>query len=166
MPRRRIGWGAALAVPALLLLALVRPVTAQEAACDPGRVDLRWPGGAARFSVEIADTPGERARGLMHRERLARGAGMLFVYPAEAPAAFWMKNTLIPLDILFFDGAGRLLTVQADAVPGDETPLPGGDRVQFVLEINGGLAARLGLGEAAELRHPAIPAATAAWPCG
>ncbi|MEI4487198.1 DUF192 domain-containing protein [Frigidibacter sp. MR17.14] len=157
--RRTLG---ALALIAPALAALAGPV---RAACTPDTVSLRWPGGGARFSVEIADTAEERARGLMHRERLARSAGMLFIYDHPQPAAFWMRNTLIPLDILFFDQQGRLTVTRADAVPGDETPLLGGDSVFMVLEINGGLAARIGIPEGAELQHPGLDPAQAAWPC-
>jgi uncharacterized membrane protein (UPF0127 family) len=76
-----------------------------------------------------------------------------------------MKNTLIPLDMLFFDAEGRLARVGANAVPGDETPVPGGPGIQYVLEIRGGLAARLGIAEGAALRHPAVDPARAAQPC-
>jgi uncharacterized membrane protein (UPF0127 family) len=76
-----------------------------------------------------------------------------------------MKNTLIPLDMIFADVTGRVTRVHSNATPGDTTPIDGGDDVAFVLEINGGLAARLGIGPGAELRHPAVGAA-AAWPCG
>ena len=126
---------------------------------------LRWNGGAARFAIELADDPGERARGLMFREALPRGQGMLFVYPRPQPASFWMKNTLIPLDMLFFDARGRLVSLHENAVPGDETPIPGGDAVLMVLEINGGLARRLGIAPGAELQTPLLDPAQAAWPC-
>ncbi len=128
-------------------------------------VEIRGPRGHLRFTVEIADTPASRARGLMHRARLASGAGMLFVFERPGRVAFWMKNTLIPLDMIFADPAGRVTRVHAMAVPHDETPIDGGDGVLFVLEINGGLAARLGIVAGAELRHPAIDPAGAAWPC-
>ena len=88
---------------------------------------------------------------------------MLFVYETPQPVAFWMKNTLIPLDMLFFDPEGRLTRIQREAQPHDETPRPGGDNVRFVLEINGGLAETLGIDLGAELRHPAIEGA--AWSC-
>ena len=133
--------------------------------CDPGRADLRWSGGSAQFTVEIADDADERARGLMFRDRMAAGQGMLFVYPEPKTAAFWMKNTRIPLDMLFIGADGRVQKVHDRAVPFDETAIPGGDAVQFVLEINGGLAKRLGLTVGAELRHPAVDSARAAWPC-
>jgi uncharacterized membrane protein (UPF0127 family) len=146
-----------------VFLCLSGPVLAET--CDPGRADLRWSGGSAQFTVEIADDADERARGLMFRDRMAAGQGMLFVYPEPKTAAFWMKNTRIPLDMLFIGADGRVQKVHDRAVPFDETAIPGGDAVQFVLEINGGLAKRLGLTIGAELRHPAIDSARAAWPC-
>lgn len=135
-------------------------------ACSTDRVDLRWPDGKASFAVEVADDAKERARGLMFRERLAMSAGMLFVYQKPRRASFWMKNTLIPLDMIFADRTGRVTHVHSNAVPGDLTSIKGGDGVVFVLEVNGGLAKRLRIAEGAELRHPSIPSETAAWPCG
>jgi len=145
-------------------LAAAWPAAAM-AACAPDVVDLRGPGGQQRFTVELADDGAERAQGLMFREKMASGAGMLFVYDAPQRASFWMKNTLIPLDMIFADETGRVTRVHANAVPGDTTPVDGGNGVRFVLEINGGLAARLGIAEGAELRHPAVAQDRAAWPC-
>ena len=111
------------------------------------------------------DTAEGRAQGLMNRESLGRFSGMLFVYDTPQPVAFWMENTLIPLDMLFFDETGALRRIHENAVPLDRTPIPGGDDIRFVLEINGGLARTLGIEEGAELRHPAIDQTLAAWPC-
>ncbi len=146
-----------------VFLCLCGPALAD--ACVPGIADLRWSGGAAQFTVEVADAPDERARGLMFRDQMAAGHGMLFVYPEPQMVAFWMKNTRIPLDMLFIGSDGTVLKMHNRAVPFDETAIPGGDAVQFVLEINGGLAERLGLTVGAELRHPVIDSARAAWPC-
>ena len=137
-----------------------------EAACAPDRLDLRWQGGSESFAVEVADDAAERAQGLMFRTELAPASGMLFVYEAPRRVQFWMKNTLIPLDMVFADASGTVTRVHAGAVPGDLTPIDGGEGVQFVLEINAGLAAKLGIAAGAVLRHPAIPSATAAWACG
>jgi uncharacterized protein len=145
-------------------LALAPAPALAEAACAIGRVDIRWPGGSESFAVEVADDQAERSQGLMFREALDPAAGMLFVYERPRRASFWMKNTLIPLDMIFADASGTVTRVHANAVPGDLTPIDGGEGVAFVLEINGGLAARLGIVAGAELRHPAIGAA-AAWPC-
>ncbi|WP_333818312.1 DUF192 domain-containing protein [Tabrizicola sp.] len=150
---------------ACLSLVVLPGLAWAEAACAPARLDLRWDGGRESFAVEVADDNEERAQGLMFRTELAPASGMLFVYDSPKRPNFWMKNTLIPLDMVFADATGTVTRVHADAVPGDLTPIDGGEGVQFVLEINAGLAAKLGITPGAVLRHPAIPAATAAWPC-
>ena len=150
-------------LPLLAALVLSGPALAAPP-CSPGRVDIRWDGGGESFAVEVADDAAGRAQGLMARESLDPGAGMLFVYNVPRRVSFWMKNTLIPLDMVFLDAAGRVTAVHSMAQPLDETPIDGGEGVQFVLEINGGLAERLGLGPGAELRHPAIGPG-AAWSC-
>jgi uncharacterized membrane protein (UPF0127 family) len=150
----------------VLLVAVVLPAAAwAEAACAPDRLDLRLDKGRESFAVEVADDPAERAQGLMFRTELPAASGMLFVYDSPRQVSFWMKNTLIPLDMVFADATGTVTRVHEGAVPGDLNPIDGGPGVQFVLEINAGLAAKLGLVPGAQLRHPAIPTATAAWPC-
>lgn len=156
-----LGVGAGVALAAVFAGAVAQA----EPGCRPDLAELRWNNGQARFSVEVADTDAERAQGLMNRDRLPMSAGMLFVYPRPQAVAFWMHNTRIPLDMLFLDGAGRVLSVHANAVPGDETTIPGPEGTQYVLEINGGLAGRLGIGPGAEMRQPAISQQDAAWPC-
>jgi uncharacterized protein len=146
---------------ALLALAAALPASAED--CAPGVADLRDADTLLRFSVEVADSAEERARGLMHRQSMPKFSGMLFVYETPQPVAFWMRNTLIPLDMLFFDDAGRLKTIKSNAQPLDETPVLGGESIRYVLEINGGLAEQLGLDVGAEIRHPAIEGA--AWSC-
>jgi uncharacterized protein len=134
--------------------------------CSPDSVELRTSEGTVmRFSVEVADDAAERATGLMNRDHMATSAGMLFVYDAPQHAFFWMKNTLIPLDMIFADATGRVTRVHEMAVPGDETTIDGGEGVRYVLEINGGLAGRLGLAEGAVMRSAVIAQAAAAWPC-
>lgn len=150
---------------AFALAALLPGAAWAEAACAPDRLDLRWEGGRESFAVELADDPEERARGLMFRKEMGQATGMLFVYDSPRQVSFWMKNTLIPLDMVFADATGTVTRVHSGAVPGDLTPIDGGPGVQFVLEINAGLAGKLGLAPGAVLRHPAIPVATAAWPC-
>ena len=121
--------------------------------CKEGHVHLSGPWGSAKFQVEVMDDETERARGLMHRPQLGKFSAMLFVYERERILSFWMKNTLIALDILFFDSAGRLVNIRADAIPGDETPLRGTGPAQYVLEINAGLAAALKMGPDTVLSH-------------
>ncbi|MCP5085668.1 MAG: DUF192 domain-containing protein [Rhodobacteraceae bacterium] len=147
----------------MLTLGLHTPVLASE--CDRHHVDLRWPSGSVRFTVEIADTNELRSQGLMFRETLPRYGGMLFLFRRAQPVSFWMKNTLIPLDMVFLDRRGRVVTVHENAVPHDRTAIFGGKKVLAVLEINGGLAGKLGLVPGAEMRHPAFAADIAHWAC-
>ena len=122
------------------LLASLLILSAAHATCRPDTVHLRGDWGSARFPVEIADTPDSRARGLMHRESLPQSAGMLFLYDRPQHLAFWMRNTLIELDMLFIDPKGVIRHIHHRAQPLDETPISGGNGLVSVLEINGGLA--------------------------
>ena len=150
---------------AAVSVALLASLPAFAEDCDPARVDLRGNWGQAQFSVELADDPQERGVGLMNRQTMARRHGMLFVYERPQHAIFWMKNTLIPLDMIFLDETGRVSHVHEKAEPLDLTQIDGGEGVQYVLEINGGLTGFYGIGAGTELRHPAIPSDQAAWPC-
>ncbi len=134
------------------------------AECRPDTVHLRGDWGSARFTVEIADTPETRSRGLMHRESLPQSAGMLFLYDRPQVLSFWMRNTLIELDMLFIDPEGIVRHIHHRAQPRDETPISGGNGMVSVLEINGGLAKRMGITPGSELRHPFFGPG-AAWPC-
>ncbi|TAN08330.1 MAG: DUF192 domain-containing protein [Rhodanobacteraceae bacterium] len=100
------------------------------------------------FTVEVATTPAEQAHGLMDRTSMPLDHGMLFVFPDSSPRTFWMKHTLIPLDMLFFDTNRRLVSIQADAKPCRSDPCalyPSRVPARYVLELNAGTAARLGL---------------------
>lgn len=134
------------------------------AACSDTSVEIRGDFGQARFSVEIADTPGKRSRGLMFREEMATSSGMLFLYNRPLQLSFWMRNTFIELDLIFLDERGVVQHIHHRAQPLDETPIRGGRGIA-VLEINGGLAKRLGIDEGDELRHPFFAKGPAAWPC-
>lgn len=114
--------------------------------------------GQANFSVELADDDQERAQGLMFVESMPTLSGMLFVYDGPLRATFWMRNTLIPLDMLFISPAGVVTRIHENAIPLDETPIDGGEGVLAVLEINGGLSERLGITEGAMIQHPAFGA--------
>lgn len=135
------------------------------AACEQGHVDLKGDWGQARFSIDVADDAEERGRGLMFVEQMPQMSGMLFVYESPRRVSFWMKNTLIPLDMIFTDIHGVVQHVHANAVPLDETPIPGGDDIYAVLEVNGGMADRLGITPGTVLRHPAFAEKDPAWPC-
>ncbi|NKW71624.1 DUF192 domain-containing protein [Rhodobacteraceae bacterium R_SAG10] len=133
--------------------------------CIESIVSLRGDWGQAQFVVEIADDRAERAQGLMNRRSMARSAGMLFIYEEPQSVSFWMGNTLIALDMIFVDETGLVVRVHQNAVPMDLTPIPGGDGVLMVLEINGGLAATYGIEAGNELRHPMLNQDTAIWRC-
>lgn len=134
-------------------------------ACSAEQIALRGDFGTVRFRVEVADTPATRAQGLMFVSDLPQISGMLFVYERPQSVSFWMENTLIPLDMVFADETGTVQRVHANAIPRDRTPIPGGEGIQYVLEINGGLAARFGIKPGDQMRHPAIDQNLAAWPC-
>jgi uncharacterized membrane protein (UPF0127 family) len=102
-------------------------------------------GGPHKFTVELATTPAQMEQGLMFRQRLAADAGMLFDYRAPAMASMWMKNTLIPLDMLFVDERGRIINIHERAVPGSLDPIAAAAPARAVIELNGGTAARLGI---------------------
>lgn len=136
-----------------------------EAACAPDTLELRGGSGVQRFSIEVADDAGERAQGLMFREQMPSASGMLFVYDRPTHASFWMKNTLIPLDMIFADSRGLVTQVHSNAIPQDETAIDGGEGVKFVLEINGGLAKRMGIAPGSEIRAAAIEQSDAIWSC-
>jgi uncharacterized membrane protein (UPF0127 family) len=111
-----------------------------------GHVVLHDPyGGAHRVQVEIAADDDSRERGLMWRQRLAAGSGMLFAFPTSAEHSFWMKNTLIPLDMIFITRDRRVVGVVANAQPGDLHPMGPEAESEYVLEVPGGWAAAQGI---------------------
>ncbi|AWV08419.1 DUF192 domain-containing protein [Marilutibacter maris] len=117
--------------------------------------------GGTRYQVEIADDDAERARGLMFRDRMEAGHGMLFIHDHEQMQSYWMKNTRIPLDILYFDSARRLVSQQRDVPPcslgNGCPPYPSSAPARYVLELNAGEAARLQLEDGATMQFgPAI----------
>lgn len=147
-----------------VVFCLLMATPAMADVCSDDVVDLRWDGGNSRFTVELADEQHERMQGLMFRESMGRYAGMLFAYPHEQRVSFWMQNTLISLDMLFFDGKGVLQNVQENAVPMDPTSLFGGDNIQYVLEVNAGMVEKLGIKIGAQIKHPVIGDG-AVWGC-
>ena len=115
-----------------------------------------------RFTVELADDDAERARGLMFRDAMAEDRGMLFVHDTQEPQPYWMKNTRIALDILYFDNDRKLVAQQRDVPPcslGDACPsYPSNAPARYVLELNAGQAEKLKLQDGATLTFgPGIP---------
>lgn len=119
-------------------------------------VTIHGAGQPHHFDVEVAATPASRSQGLMYRKELDDDAGMLFVFDRPAEVAFWMRNTFIPLDLIFIDQHLRIVRIHAQAQPHDDTLIPSGQAVTHVLEINGGLAAKLGIetGQSVTLSGP------------
>jgi uncharacterized membrane protein (UPF0127 family) len=107
-----------------------------------------------KFDVDMATNDAERARGLMFRKQLGPYEGMLFDFYQEMPVSFWMKNTLIPLDMVFIAGDGTVKHVHANAVPMSTDTIPSRFPVRAVLEINGGSAALLGIKPGDKVKHP------------
>ena len=119
---------------------------------DRGPVALiRGPGAAVEVSLEVAATPAERERGLMYRRSLAEGRGMLFVFDADGNQSFWMKNTLIPLDLLFIARDGTVVGIHANATPLSTANIAVGKPSRYVLEVPGGWAARHGISAGARV---------------
>lgn len=110
--------------------------------------------GEHQFKVEIADTDEERTRGLMFRESMASDRGMLFKFPDERERSFWMRNTYIPLDIVYIDATGRIVSIARHTVPFSEASIPSYGAAKGVLEVNAGTADRLGIRPGDRIEHP------------
>ena len=113
--------------------------------------------GEVRFTIEIAETPEEQARGLMFREEMDDDHGMLFAFSVTRPASFWMRNTPMPLDLVFIGEDGRVVSVERGE-PFSLDPIGPDDPVRFVLEIKAGIAQETGIEPGTRLRHPRIDA--------
>lgn len=120
-------------------------------------LQVRTDRGVQSFQVEIAGTPRQREFGLMCRKALDANRGMLFVFPSAQPQAFWMRNTLIALDIIYVGPDGRVVSIIRNARPLDESPLPSGGPASSVLELAGGRAAQIGLLPGDRLYHRIFP---------
>ena len=130
--------------PLALLLAATLSSTPACAAPSGPRVILESGGKSHRVQVELADTDAKRERGLMFRKELPEGRGMLFLFDEEGEHTFWMKDTLIPLDLIFVDSSGRVTGIIARARPLTLEPRSGGPS-RMVLEVPGGWAAAHGI---------------------
>jgi uncharacterized protein len=109
--------------------------------------------GSHRFTVEVAETPAQMEQGLMFRRSLPENAGMLFDYKQPTVATMWMRNTLIPLDMLFVDAQGRIVNIRERAVPQSLDVIAALAPVRAVIELNGGTAARLGIAPGDRVEH-------------
>jgi hypothetical protein len=142
------------------VLALIIVLMIRVAAADaPAVLDRDWltieaEDGPFQFEVEVARTPAERARGLMFRESLADGQGMLFDFGDPQRVAMWMRNTLIPLDILFIRSDGRISSIAREAQPLSDQVMESAEPVRAVLELPGGLTAERGIEPGDRIVHP------------
>jgi uncharacterized membrane protein (UPF0127 family) len=136
---------AGLATPGCAASSRPDPRPDAAARLDRAKLTIRTAAGPRAVSVELALSPEAQERGLMFRRALARDSGMLFPFPFPRPASFWMKNTLIPLDLIFIRADGTIARIAANAVPLSLDLIESGEPVAAVLEIAGGEAARRGI---------------------
>jgi len=139
----------------LLLVAMVlAPAIGAATAAETQTLEIVSKNGVHVFSVELANTDAERAKGLMFRKTLPEGRGMLFDFDREQPIAMWMKNTYISLDMIFIRGDGRILRIAENTVPLSTRVIPSGGPVRAVLEVIAGTARKLGLAPGDRVAHP------------
>lgn len=139
---------------ALVWLGLLIPATA----ADLTPLTAITSKGEHVFQVEVADTNETRAKGLMFRTEMPKDVGMLFDFKSEQPVFFWMKNTYLPLDMIFIRSNGTIARIEANTVPLSERTVPSGSPVRYVLELNAGRAAEIGLKAGDRIRHAIIAA--------
>ena len=160
-----MSWIRALALGAVLAFGAVACAQSESAApateapqrLPIERLTVETASGARNFEVEIADEEPERNRGLMFRREMARGHGMLFDFRPPQPVSFWMRNTHLPLDIIYIGTDGRILNIAENATPYSDENLPSRGVVRGVLEINGGLSRELGIAPGDRVRHRIFP---------
>jgi uncharacterized membrane protein (UPF0127 family) len=144
---------------ALAVAATMVAVSLPLAACsDEAKLTIHSANGDHTFNIEVVDTAESRAQGLMYRQELAPDAGMLFDFLDDREVSFWMRNTFIPLDMIFITGEGVVKNIHVNARPHDPTGIPSDGPVQFVLEIPGGRSVELGIEAGDTVTHPRIEA--------
>ena len=135
---------------AVLAIAFVAPAYAAGEAA----LEIVTKTGVRAFTVELATNDAERERGLMYRKELPEGRGMLFDFQHDRPVAFWMRNTYIPLDMIFIRGDGRILSIAENTQPLSDGLIPSGGSVRAVLEVIGGTARKLGIAPGDRVESP------------
>ena len=144
-------WARALCLLAALAL-LIEAGAAAAQSVEPLAIDSAEQ--RFEFQVEVAATPAERSRGLMYRRHLADERGMLFDFGSIGPASMWMRNTYIPLDMLFIEPDGRIRKIAAETEPLSEEVISSDGPVRAVLELRGGIAGELGIEPGDRIIHP------------
>ena len=140
-------------VVALLLGLAASESRAEEVTFATSDLWIETESGRHHFTVEVAETHAQMKRGLMFRTDLANDAGMLFDYETPREVAMWMKNTLVPLDMLFVDSRGLVQRVVGWTTPQSLEPIASHGLVRVVIELRGGIAARLGIGRGSRIEH-------------
>ena len=155
---RGFGNGFRRAMAPLLAVALLA-----STACDDGkpRVVVHGDKGPARVRVELALTAPEQARGLMWRDHLDADAGMLFVFGKTRERSFWMKNTPLPLDIIYIDGDGKVVSVAKRTTPYSTASIPSNGGAKYVLEVNAGFADEHGVHAGSKVDFPDLTSTAA-----
>ncbi|MGA8169879.1 MAG: DUF192 domain-containing protein [Methylocystis sp.] len=137
----------------VFVAAMLAPCAAAEAT-EP--LEFVTASGSHRFQIEVARTERQLHTGLMNRRSMAPDHGMLFLFPKEQQVSMWMKNTYIPLDMVFVSRKGRVTEVAADAVPMSEAIITSETPAYAVIELNAGAARAMGLSVGDEIRHPSF----------
>ncbi|HEV2675209.1 MAG TPA: DUF192 domain-containing protein [Aliidongia sp.] len=154
---RRIPFLAALVAVAVLLLSpLARAQQPPLSNFKHDELTITGSGGSHKFQVELATDNAQREQGLMFRQTMAADAGMLFLYDASQPVAMWMENTYIPLDMLFIAADGHIVNIRQRAVPHSRENIASDGPVKAVLELNGGIVARLGIKPGDMVKGPGL----------
>lgn len=139
---------------ACLTLLWFTPALAE--AVTKATLTLETASGAHPFNVEVATTPQEREQGLMFRTALPADGGMLFLYETPQPIAMWMKNTIIPLDMIFIDDWGKVNRIESNTEPFSLDPIPSDGDVVGILEVNAGVAEKIGLKVGDKVVYPGL----------
>ncbi len=140
-----------IAVAAFLVFALNGGVAP---AAEKGTLEIVTKNGVHVFAVELATNDAERQKGLMFRKELPEGQGMLFDFKQDQDISMWMRNTYIPLDMLFINSDGRIRRIAENTTPLSERTIPSGGPVRGVLEVIGGTAKKLGIAPGDRVAHP------------
>jgi uncharacterized protein len=135
------------------LLVIVLPWILPAAAAGQETLEIVSKSGVHVFAVELATNDEERSRGLMFRKELPQGRGMLFDFYTDQPVAFWMRNTYIPLDMIFIRGDGTISRIAENTEPLSERLIPSGAPVRAVLEVIAGTAHMLGIAPGDRVAH-------------
>ena len=156
---RRLVLAVALSAGVVGIATAVAVPARAEAPLAADRLEIRTKKAVHAFSIELADTDAKRAEGLMFRTEMAPDRGMLFDFKREEPVWFWMKNTYLPLDMIFVKADGTILSIAENTTPLSEATVPSGGPVRFVFEVVAGTVKRLGISPGDRLVHARVRAA-------